>query len=294
LPKYEAIVIVKIIVTALFFISVFGLAYLAWDFLPALRRALGEKLLQPLRARLEDVSVTVASHRLALVLAGLSLFLAILLTILLETFWAFPLGAMLGALAPWIWVRTLENRRKEKFALQLLDSVQTLASALKAGQSLAQAVGFTGRESPEPSASFFKGMAQQVQLGQSVDQALEFQARAYQGSSCQGDLNLLCSAVAINRSAGGNLAETLEKLAETIRERARLRGQIQALTAQGRLSGWVVGLLPLGLLLVLQLLDPTMVEPLYTTPLGWGMLGVAVVMEGLGALVIRKIVNIEV
>jgi tight adherence protein B len=103
----------------------------------------------------------------------------------------------------------------------------------------------------------------------------------------------MTAGLSLARATGGSLAPLLDTLAETLRERERLRGQVRALTAQGRLSGYVVGATPVVMLLVMWLIDPAFVAPVFTTPLGYGMLAAAAVLEALGAVGIRAVVRIE-
>src|SRR5690606_5294846 len=105
---------------------------------------------------------------------------------------------------------------------------------------------------------------------------------------------LVVTAVLVNAQVGGNLSHVLDSISSTIRQRIRLRGQVRTLTAQGRLSGLIIGLLPVGLALVISALAPDFMSLLFTHPLGWVMLGGAVVTESLGILVIRRIVRVEV
>jgi len=202
-------------------------------------------------------------------------------------------GAAAGACLPWLAVRVLESRRKSAFCSQLSDCLSTMASAMKAGQSLQQALATVAEEARQPSASRWAELASQVRMGTAVEAGLDRMAQEMAGTPAQADLAILASAVGVNREAGGNLAEVFQRQVETQRERARLRAQVDALTAQGRLSGWVVGLLPLGLLMALKALDPDLAAPLFTTPAGWGILAAGAVLELIGGLMIRRIVSIE-
>jgi tight adherence protein B len=207
--------------------------------------------------------------------------------------WLFLPGCAAGAFVPWMAAGVLEGRREKAFAGQLPDTLEMMASSLRAGQSLPQAVALAGMECPEPSLSIWKSVGQELNLGAVPETALESLARRFHGREVEKDLTLLSSAVGVNRSTGGNLAETLVRLCETMRERVRLRAQVEALTAQGKLSGWVVGLLPLVLLAALQWLDPELMRPMFTTSTGWMMLGAGAGMELVGAWFIRRIVSIQ-
>jgi tight adherence protein B len=213
--------------------------------------------------------------------------------LLAGAWWMALPGAGLGACLPWLALRVMESRRKAAFCSQLCDCLSTMAAALRAGQSLQQALSTVAEEARQPSAARGAELASQVRMGTEVDAALDRMALDMAGTPAQADLAILASAVGVNRAAGGNLAEVFQRQVETQRERERLRGQVDALTAQGRLSSWVVGLLPLGLLMALKALDPDLAAPLFTTPAGWGLLAAGAVLELIGALMIRRIVSIE-
>ena len=193
---------------------------------------------------------------------------------------------------PQPWLAWRERQRQALLGEQLPQLLESLSAALRAGQSLPQALESARADMPEPSAAWLAGLQASVRLGQAPELALEQAAEALQGPLA-ADWRLLATGVAIQLDSGGDLAGLLDQLAETLRERQRLLAQARALTAQGRLSAWVVGLLPVALLMALELIDPDMVSPLFTTPQGWGMLAAAVVLEAMGVMVLRTIVRIE-
>jgi tight adherence protein B len=123
------------------------------------------------------------------------------------------------------------------------------------------------------------------------EEALRGLAAQFEGHACARELTLMSAAVAVNRATGGPLAPLLEQLAATLGERHRLKEQVDALTAQGRTSGWIVGLLPFFLLLALGLMDPVLVGPMFTTAQGVSMLAVGLLLEGVGAFLIYRIVS---
>ena len=226
------------------------------------------------------------------------------------SFWLPVLGALLlGWLleSPWLallllvgipfWPRVragLQLRRyREQLAAQMPGLVEALAAALRAGQSLPQALESTQADVPEPGAAVLAGLLRDVRLGEMPEDVLERQADSFGDTALASDWRLMATAVAIQRSSGGNLAEILDQLGETLRERQRLQAQVDALTAQGRLSAWVVGGLPPLLLVALQLLDPQLVAPLFNTPTGWVLLGLGALLETCGILLLRRIVDIN-
>ena len=190
------------------------------------------------------------------------------------------------------WLAWAAHRRQMQLGEQLPQLLESLSAAMRAGQSLPQALESARADMPEPSAGWLAGVQASVRLGQAPEKVLEEAAEALKGSLAS-DLRLLATGVAIQRDSGGDLAGLLDQLAETLRERQRLVAQARALTAQGRLSAWVVGLLPVALVIALEMIDPDMMSPLFNTAQGWGMLAAAVVLEAMGVLVLRTIVRIE-
>ena len=186
----------------------------------------------------------------------------------------------------------VERRRQDRLAEQLPQLLEALSAALRAGQSLPQALESAAQELPPPAGDQLDRVLRRLRLGEAPEAVLEAMAADFRGA-LQADWRLLATGVAIQRSSGGDLAGLLDSLTETLRERQRLQGQIGALTAQGRLSAWVVGLLPPALLLALQAMDPGLTAPLYSTPKGWALLAAGLLLEVLGVLVLRRIVALE-
>jgi tight adherence protein B len=278
------------VITAL---AIGTLAWSLWQEAPALAAIVHAGQLEPLRLRLAEASVELGQRRLLAGMLGLALALGLAAAWGLGSAWALLPGAAAGLCLPWAWVRWLEQRKRDAFAAQLVDCLELMASAMRAGQSLQQALASVATEAQAPSAAWWGQVASEVRLGAQVEDALDRLAQRFDQSPSQADLTLLATAVAVQRSAGGNLAEIFGRQAETLRERARLRAQISALTAQGRLSGWVVGLLPVFLLAALNLVDPELVLPLVSTPQGWAILAAGLCLELCGAWMIRKIVRID-
>jgi tight adherence protein B len=172
---------------------------------------------------------------------------------------------------------------------QLPAALQVLATSVRAGLSLPQALRAAGEQAPAPLGLEFARIAEEAALGATLDRALEnFERRL-----ALPEARLLVASLALARATGASLAPLLDRLVETLRERDRLRGQVRALTAQGRLSGWVVGAAPAVLLAAMALADPEYLRPLIATPAGWALLGLAALLEVLGALTIRAVVRVE-
>jgi Flp pilus assembly protein TadB len=204
-----------------------------------------------------------------------------------------PLFVPLAFAIPFV-VRSLVVRKVEKrraaFAEQLPDNLQVLSSALRAGHSLVGALSVVVDDAPEPARSEFRRIIADEQLGVPLEDAFAVVVRRMDSR----DLEQVALVAALQRETGGNTAEVLDRVCDTIRERFELRRLVNTLTAQGRMSRWVVSLLPVGLLALITLLNPAYVKPLYTHPIGRVMLLVAAVMIVTGSLVIKKIVNIKV
>jgi len=181
------------------------------------------------------------------------------------------------------------DRKRARFAEQLPDNLQVLASALRAGHSLVGALSVVVDDAAEPSRTEFRRVVADEQLGISLEAALDVVVRRMDNR----DLAQIGLVAALQRQTGGNMAEVLDRVTETIRERAELRRMVQTLTAQGRMSRWVVSLIPVGLLVAISALNPTYVEPLFTQTFGRVMLVAAAVMVVTGSLVIKRIVNIK-
>lgn len=204
-----------------------------------------------------------------------------------------PLVALAGLLFP-LSVRGVVKRRAEavrgRFAEQLPDNLQVLASALRAGHSLVGALSVVVDDAPEPARTEFRRVIADEQLGVPLEESLRVVADRMESR----DLEQVALVAALQRRTGGNTAEVLDHVAATIRERFELRRMVKTLTAQGRMSRWIVSLLPVGLLLAILAINPRYIEPLFAKGSGRVLLVVAAVMVVLGSVVIGRIVKIKV
>lgn len=284
----------KSAICLLFAITFASLAWLLLGKIPTLFLLLKEGPFEAMLRRLEALSIRLAKGRMFLLWVGGALTLGLVAVSLFETWLSLFIGMIGGMFFPWLWISFLETRAEAVFSDQLSDSLDLLAGALRSGMSLPQALDVVSEESGEPGVRHWKGVVTEMKLGIPPDEAIGHLARRFGERPLARDLDLFSTAIHVNRSVGGNLAESASRLAETLRERQRLRGQVDSLTAQGRMSGWVVALLPLGILAALQVLDPALVHPLYSTHLGWEILGAGLALEILGAYFIARIVAIEI
>jgi tight adherence protein B len=201
-----------------------------------------------------------------------------------------PFNALLMFSLPWIWLWNKRRVRLNKFAAQLSDALELVARALRAGHSLGAGMHVVAEEMPSPIADEFGRVFEEQNLGIPIEEAM----RAMCERVPNLDLRFFVTSVAIQRQTGGDLAEILDKIGYVIRERFRILGQVKALTGEGRLSGVVLIALPFALFGFMLNAKPDYVEVLWTTDLGKKMSAAAIVAQIIGALIIRKIVNIKV
>lgn len=194
-----------------------------------------------------------------------------------------------GGLIPRFWLKSAQKRKRKQFNNQLADSLLILANSLRAGFSLLQAMEMVSLEMPNPISGEFKLTLKEMTYGTSTEIALLHLGDRV-GSD---DLDLLVTAVLIQRQVGGNLAEVLMNIHATIHDRIRIQQEIKTLTAQGRMSGFIIAGLPFGIAAVLTVLNPGYLKLLFTHPLGLLMLGAGLVSECIGFIIIRKIINVE-
>lgn len=200
-----------------------------------------------------------------------------------------PMGLMLAVL-PMGWLLMRRRRRFKQFAKQLPDALELVARALRAGHSLASGFSLVAEEMRPPISKEFHRVFEEQNLGVPLEEALDNMTDRIPNI----DLRFFATAVILQRQTGGDLAEILDKIGYLVRERFKIWGQVQALTGEGRLSGVVLLGLPPLLFLTVYRLNADYVMPLFTDPMGRKMLAGAVVMQLLGAIVIKKIVNIKV
>ncbi len=199
-------------------------------------------------------------------------------------------GGVAGFFAPRIYVSRRQKTRLYRFEEQLPDTLGLWVNGLRSGYSVLQAMEAIGRESPEPTATEFRRVVQEVQLGISMEDALEHMLQRVESE----DLDLVITAVNIQREVGGNLAEILDVIAHTIRERIKLKGEIRVLTSQGRYTGWFISFLPIALALFLTAINREYMSGLFENRMcGWPLIGIGLGLIGAGMAVIQRIVDIE-
>jgi tight adherence protein B len=195
-----------------------------------------------------------------------------------------------GFYLPMLLVRYYRRRRVKLFNTQLVDALQAMANAFKAGLTFPQAIEHVSREAMAPLAQEFTLFVREVKLGVQLEEALINMSKRV-GSD---DLELVVVSTNIARSLGGNMAEMFETISATIRERFRLEGKIEALTSQGKLQGWVVAAMPALLGLVLNMMRADLMQPMLNHIFGYVLVFLIIIMETMGILIIRRIVNIDI
>ncbi|HWH23304.1 MAG TPA: type II secretion system F family protein [Candidatus Limnocylindria bacterium] len=207
------------------------------------------------------------------------------------------LGLVIGLVGPRLWLRRRQARRLKEFNAVLADTITLLANSLRAGSSFLQSIELVVDEARPPVSTEFARVIRDVNIGLPLDEAMVAMQRRV-GSD---DLDLMATAISIHHSVGGNLADILDTIALTIRERVRIKGEIRVLTAQQRLSGYVVGGLPIAIVGLLALISPRYLAPMFEQPptliglpAGVVMLAFGGLMMAIGFSLIRRVVDIAV
>jgi tight adherence protein B len=210
------------------------------------------------------------------------------------------LGALLGFFAPRMYVGQRAHKRRRDFENQLGDTLNLWVNALRSGYSVLQSMETIASESPEPISTEFERVVQEVRLGLTMEQGLNNLLDRIQSD----DMDLVVTAVNIQREVGGNLAEVLSIISHTIRERIRIKGEIRVLTAQATISGYIISGLPIALTLFLRASSPDYINELFVReapwlmpgviPCGWLVMGLGLLLIFSGFMVMRKIADIEV
>ncbi|HEV2462637.1 MAG TPA: type II secretion system F family protein [Acidobacteriaceae bacterium] len=228
----------------------------------------------------------------ALILMSLTCFLIPAYLINLRT-GSLPVSLLLGLLlgsSPFIYVFAKRRARFGKFEQGLPEALDLMVSAMRAGHSLNSSLEVVAQESPDPIGAEFRICFDEQNYGLELKTAMD---NLVSRVPLQ-DMKMIVTAILIQKESGGNLAEVLDKVAYVIRERFRLKRQVRVHTAQGRMTGWILSFLPLILGIALYLLDPTHMSLLWKRHIGRELLWASVIMTSIGALIIRKIVNMEV
>lgn len=268
---------------ALLVIVVGDIIYAAW-------RRYEEEVLKGAEVSLDQIYLNIPAVQLLYVAMLLFVLFAGIATLL---FGSVVLGLVAGVAAfaaPRMLALYLKNRRDRRFGFQLVDALMNISNALRSGYSLPQAFELIQREMENPIAQEVRLLNQEARVGVPMEQALQHILERMPSD----DLDLVVTAILISQEVGGSLAEVMDNIAKTIRERHQIEGKVRALTAQGRMQAIVLCLVPIVLGFVVNWLNPGLFAPMLETWAGWGMMGLIGVLEVVGLLIVRKIVTIEV
>ncbi|WP_233121271.1 type II secretion system F family protein [Tersicoccus sp. Bi-70] len=251
-----------------------------------------ERLLLQLRSApalagaLEQAGIRMKPAEFIVLVASVTAVLAVLVMLSVG-----PMGAVLviavAVIATRLLLGFLAGRRRNAFADQLDDTLELMSSGLRAGHSLARAIDALSTEAEAPTSEEFARITNETRLGRDLGQALDAAAERMRSE----DFVWVAQAIAIHREVGGNLAEVLDQVGETIRERNQIRRQVKALSAEGRISALVLMILPFALGGILVVITPTYLNQLFESPIGWAMLAVGAILLLVGGLWLRKVIS---
>jgi tight adherence protein B len=196
---------------------------------------------------------------------------------------------LIGLFLPPVFVYMKKNKRVELFEKQLVNAVAVMCNCLRSGLTFQQAIESISNEMPEPISKEFGRVIREIKFGNTIEKALSNMSDRINSS----DFKLLVSAVLIQRQVGGNLSDILSNIAGTIKERYKIKSEIKVLTTTARTSGLVVGFMPVALLLLFMIIKPDYIRLFFETTIGIWMISIGGVLEVLGYLIIRKMVNIK-
>ena len=240
--------------------------------------------------RLESLFLFFDARRIFFINLALLLLLPVAIYLLLENWFYVALTVMLLLIVPKLLIRFMEHKRRQAINLALPDALSQIAGGMRAGATFVSSVETMIEETKGPISQEFSLVLREQRLGKTLDEALDNLAERVNSE----EMDLVVSASQISRNVGGNLAEIFERLSHTLRRKMEMEGKIKSLTAQGKLQGWVVGLLPFGIIGALFFVEPDGIRPIFSSLLGWIFLSVIILLEILGGIMIRKIVNIDV
>ena len=259
-----------------------------------IRSLVGSELRERLALQLERADLTIEPSefvimRVGFLLAGLAIPVAIFGPTVFPMI-ASAAAGLVGYNLPKFYVARRRSKRVDKLNEQLPEALTIISNALKAGFGLLQALNSASDQLAHPIATELGRTIHEMNVGSSAEEAL----LALAERSGSYDLDIVITAILVQRTVGGNLGEILDTVAETMRERIRIRGEIRTLTSQQKLTGMIIGCLPIAIGILFQIMSPGYINPLFTTMIGKVMIVAAVVLETIGILVIQRILKIEV
>jgi len=261
------------------------------DAAPTLTRLLGGyRLTEKLYVELAAAGLPIRPSEFAAIVAGCVILSQLLAALLVKSVLAYVLLAVVAASIPIVVLKSLQHKRRAAFDAQIVDAILMMASSLRSGFSFLRGMQMVANEMPPPISVEFGRVISEVNVGRPMEDAL----RSVVARVSSYDFDLVVTAVLIQHQVGGNLADILETIANTIRERVRVLGEMRALTAEGRISGVVLVILPIIMAVALALLNPKYMSILIKETIGHYLIGIAIVMQVIGGLIIKKMLVIDI
>ncbi|MDD4568715.1 MAG: type II secretion system F family protein [Tepidanaerobacteraceae bacterium] len=238
--------------------------------------------------KLEEADILLRGEEFVVVVVTVVLAAMFFITIITLNITAGLLSGLIAGIIPFLILDNARSRRLMNFNGQISDALTIMSNSLRSGFSFIQAMDMVRKELPDPIKKEFTRTFREINLGTSTEEALQNLSTRVNSE----DLDLVVTAVLIQRQVGGNLAEVLDNISETLRERIRMKREIRTLTAQGRISGLIIEMLPIFMAVFLFFTNKQYIMQLFTDKIGQIMLAVAVLNELIGIYIIRRIVNI--
>lgn len=243
-----------------------------------------------LEAKLLAAGLPLRAHEFVMPVGGVTLAAALVVFLLTGAMVKTALVVAAGLILPLVYLNMRIHKRQQSMNAQVADMILLMANGLKAGHSLVQVMEGVSREVGPPLAEHLKAFLRDTVMGVPIEKALQKLDRRARDE----DLSMVITAILIQHQVGGNLSEILDNISVTIRERVRMKQEIQTLTAQGRMSAIIICVLPIALGAFITMVNPEFIAVLFQEPVGLMMVGVAVFFELLGIVVIRRIIEIKV
>lgn len=249
-----------------------------------------EGYLDKKRKKLMQASILLKAEEFIFITVMVSLILGLLVYIFTQIMIASVFAFFIGFKFSDSYILSVKRSRSKKLNEQLPDALGAISNSLRSGLSFVQSMNIAMKEMEAPIREEFARVIRDNTLGKPLDEALQDMAERNENE----DVDMLVTAIMIQRQVGGNLSEVLDVITGTIRERMRIKGEVNTLTAQGKLSAVIIGLLPIGIALVISVMNPEYINVLINNPLGNVLIGIAVMMEMTGAYLLTRIIKIEV
>lgn len=261
------------------------------DMMPTLTSILsGRQVTEKLYSELASAGIPIRPSEFLGIITGSVILSQLLASLLIKGIGGYLLVAGIFALLPFLVLKTMQQKRREAFDAQIVDALMMISSSLRSGFSFLRAIQMVSQELPPPISQEFQRIINEVNVGRSMEDAL----RAAVTRVKSYDFDLVVTAVLIQLQVGGNLADILDTIAGTIRERTRINGEVKALTAEGRISGVVLVMMPVAMAGILLVINPPYIKTLITEPIGPYLICTAVILQVIGGIIIKKMLVLDI